>query len=134
MRSRLQAVVANNGNRPAIIPSIGVHGHVPGLGTFHFETLKSPLLLNSESATSVLIQIPNDLSRHIDIPNPTDVGSFFVNFVGVYSDRQHYMTQVACAVTFNGSKISRLEYPRYILNLEPVEEQEFLQSAPPKLR
>ena len=128
----LQAVISNGGNRPAVIPSVLLHGNIPGHGTFVIETLKAPLALNSESATTVLVAVPMDLSSRVTVPHASDVANFFLVAVGVYSDKRHYSTDIYCPVTFSGTRISKLECPRYIVDFEPIDSEQFL--APPEDR
>ena len=124
----VQAVIANNGNKPAIVPSIGVQGHIPGHGTFVFETRKDPLVLNPETTTAVLIEIPKELSSRITVRHQTELANLFLDFFAVYADKQHYSVSVDCPLTFRASHIEKFDCPRYIIDMAPVPAEEFLRS------
>lgn len=123
----LQIVISNDGNRQAIVPSILVHGNIPGQGTFLIEALKAPLILSPKSSTSFLLEIPTDLSERIVVRHSVQdqFGNFLIEVVALYSDKQHYAVTLDCSeTTFASSKIGKFDYPRYIKDLKPVQKTE----------
>jgi hypothetical protein len=105
-----QIVVANNGNKPAIIASIAINGDIAGHGPFVFESLKTPLILEQESITSHLLEVPIDLSQNMLKEMPTwKRNKLQIWIVGLYADKQHYRAEVECEIEYDAVKIKRIK-------------------------